>query len=257
MSSSGAARTRFWGRGHGLKSVRGSRVSLSPDGPQAATETTGRSVIVNGLWNSFSQSLPQAFSLIISIAAARFLGPSGMGRQSFIAFTMISVSQVIGEGMNASLMRSIGQARGAGQRGGDPRARALGPPILLLGGSPAASCSCSPGCSAPSPRAAWVLAGVECVLLVVQGVPWAVLTGSQKWRQASSVGLVTGVLGVPLTIGVLAAGGGIVGMFACETLIAAAAVIAITVLARRALRALPDRVDPALDLRPETGATRC
>ena len=41
----------------------------------AATNTTGASVISGGLWNSLNQTLPQGFALVISVAAARFLGP--------------------------------------------------------------------------------------------------------------------------------------------------------------------------------------
>lgn len=75
----------------------------------AAANTTGASVISGGLWNSLNQTLPQGFALVISVAAARFLGPDGMGRQSFIAFTMISITQLTSEGLKESLMRSVGR----------------------------------------------------------------------------------------------------------------------------------------------------
>ena len=52
----------------------------------AATATTGTSVLHGSLWNTASRLIPQVYSLGISVAAARFLGPNGMGRQSFIAF---------------------------------------------------------------------------------------------------------------------------------------------------------------------------
>jgi O-antigen/teichoic acid export membrane protein len=103
-----------------------------------------------------------------------------------------------------------------------------------------------------SPMTAWLLAGVECALIAGAGVPWAVLAGSQKWRQASMVGLLTTIVGMPVTIGVLAAGGGITGMFAVETVTAAAALIAMAILARGTLRTLPRHIDPARDLRRRT-----
>ena len=33
-----------------------------------------------------ANALPQLYALVLSVVAARYLGPSGMGRQSFIAF---------------------------------------------------------------------------------------------------------------------------------------------------------------------------
>jgi glycosyltransferase involved in cell wall biosynthesis/O-antigen/teichoic acid export membrane protein len=225
---------------------------LSPVGSQAANETTGRSVVVNGLWNSLNLSLPQVFSLTISIAAARFLGPSGMGRQSFIAFTMISISQVLGEGMNESLMRSIGEARGADRLGTIRGLVRWALPILLFAGLAGGAALVLAGVLGAEPQAAWLLAGIECVLLVAQGVPWAVLSGSQKWRQASTVGVVAGLCSVPITIAVLALGGGIVGMFAVELLATVGALTAISVFARKAISALPARVEVAPDLRERT-----
>jgi O-antigen/teichoic acid export membrane protein/glycosyltransferase involved in cell wall biosynthesis len=218
----------------------------------AATNTTGASVISGGLWNSLNQTLPQGFALVISVAAARFLGPDGMGRQSFIAFTMISITQLTSEGLKESLMRSVGEALGADRPGEVRGLVRWALPILLLGGLAGGAVLILAGQLGASPEAAWALAGVECVLVTAQGAPWAALVGAQKWRQASTVGLLTTMIGVPVTVLVLALGGGITGMFAVEAAGAAAALIAIVVLARRALRALPPRVEPTPDLRRRT-----
>jgi glycosyltransferase involved in cell wall biosynthesis/O-antigen/teichoic acid export membrane protein len=232
------------------------RLALEPGptmiGSHAALSTTGASVVSGGLWNTLSQALPQGFALIISVAAARFLGPDGMGRQSFIAFTMISITQVISEGLKESLMRSVGEALGADRPGAVRGLVRWALPILLFGGLAGGLVLAAAGLLGAGPTAAWLLAGVECALVTAQGVPWAVLTGGQKWRQASTVGLLTTMVGVPVTVGVLAAGGGIVGMFAVEAVTAGVALIAIAVLARRALRAFPPRIEPALDLRRRT-----
>ena len=48
--------------------------------------TTGARVVRGGLWKMLANALPQLYTLVLSIAAARYLGSSGMGRQSFIAF---------------------------------------------------------------------------------------------------------------------------------------------------------------------------
>ncbi|HXA55265.1 MAG TPA: glycosyltransferase [Solirubrobacteraceae bacterium] len=218
----------------------------------AAIGTTGASVISGGLWNTLSQSLPQGFALIISVAAARFLGPDGMGRQSFIAFTMISITQVISEGLKESLMRSVGELLGADRTGEVRGLVRWAAPTLLLGGLAGCVVLIVAAQLGASPAAAWVLAGVECLLVTVQGAPWAALAGSQKWRQASTVGLLTTAVGVPVTVGVLALGGGIVGMFAVETATAGVALVAIAILALRALRALPRHVHPAREMRQRT-----
>ena len=219
---------------------------------EAATGTTGLSVISGGIWNSFSQALPQGFALIVSVAAARYLGPDGMGRQSFIAFMMISLSQLISQGLKEALMRSIAEALGAGRRGAVRGLVGWALPILIAGGLAGGSVLAVAGLLGASPPAAWLLAGVECVLIAGAGVPWAVLAGSQKWRQASTVGLMTGMVAVPVTVGVLAAGGGITGMFAVEAVTAAVTLTALTILARRTLRTLPPHAEPARDLRHRT-----
>ena len=54
--------------------------------------------------------------MAISIAGARFLGPSGLGRQSFIAFVVATSLQVFGVGMPVALMRTVGEAVGAERR---------------------------------------------------------------------------------------------------------------------------------------------
>jgi glycosyltransferase involved in cell wall biosynthesis/O-antigen/teichoic acid export membrane protein len=220
----------------------------SPIRSEAAIATTGASVIFGSLWNSLSQTLPQLFSLIISVAAARFLGPNGMGRQSFIAFTMISLTQVVSEGLKESLMRSVGEARGAGRLAAIRRLVRWALRVQLAGGLAGAAILLIAGLLGADPQAAWLLAAVECLMLTLQGVPWAVLAGSQRWRQASMVGLMVGAVGVPVTIAVLAAGGGIVGMFAVEAVFSGVGLVGVTVLSRGTLSALPKGAEPAPDL---------
>ena len=52
---------------------------------------------------------------IISIVAARFLGPEGMGRQSFIAFISITLTTVLSSSMYVAVMRYIGETSGRGR----------------------------------------------------------------------------------------------------------------------------------------------
>lgn len=223
-------------------------------GSDAAAGTTGLSVIAGGIWNSLSQVLPQIFALILSVVAAHYLGPSGMGRQSFIAFTMISLSLFVSEGLKEALMRSIGEVLGAGRLGAVRGLVHWGLPILVSGGIAGGLVLVVAGLLGASPPAAWILAGIECALLVGAGMPWAILVGSQRWRQASIVGLATGAVALPVTIGVLEAGGGIVGIFAVEAITTAVALVLLTGLARRTLRALPSVAEIDHELRRRTAS---
>src|SRR5438105_3482580 len=82
----------------------------------SAPSSLGSVVTTRGsLWNTASRLIPQAYSLGISVAAARFLGPDAMGRQSFIAFIELSSAQLFTGGLSLALMRNIGEALGAGQ----------------------------------------------------------------------------------------------------------------------------------------------
>src|SRR5437879_6127711 len=89
-------------------------------GYDAATATTGATVLSGGAWKAASLLLPQLYALIQSIVAARFLGPAGMGVQSFIAFTELSVVNLLTVGLSISLMRYIGELLGR-RRGGEVR----------------------------------------------------------------------------------------------------------------------------------------
>jgi O-antigen/teichoic acid export membrane protein len=197
-----------------------------------AAASTGSSVLRGGFWFTASRLIPQLYSLAISIAAARFLGPSGMGRQSFIAFAEISLAVLLANGMFLALMRSVGEAVGRNRPDAlrellawglriEGAAAALGAGVLLLSAELGAR-----------PRAAWQLAAVACGIAILHTVPSAVLIGMQRWRQAAMVGLVTGAVGTPATVAVLAAGGGITGMFAVEAAVSACNLVWTGLLAR-------------------------
>ena len=58
----------------------------------AVAATTGRSQLQGLSWKVASTYVPQAYTLAVSVAAARFLIPNDLGIQSFIAFTESSVN---------------------------------------------------------------------------------------------------------------------------------------------------------------------
>jgi hypothetical protein len=75
------------------------------------------------------------------------------------------------------------------------------------------------------------------------------LTGLQRWRQATIAGLATGGLGVVATVTVLALGGGITGMFAVEAVTTTVALAWTATLARGAMSELQAEPTRALELR--------
>ena len=99
------------------------------------------------------------------------------------------------------------------------------------------------------PSAAWVLAGVATLFGIPRQAPQAVLNGAQRWRDASVSGLSIGAGATVLTIAVLAAGGGITGMFAVEAAAEAAGLVWLLILVRRFLRRLPPAGDASVPVR--------
>ena len=96
----------------------GAAVPRAPeaDEPAPRRATTGRSVLHGGLWYVASYAIPQVYTLVVSIVAARFLGPHGMGRQSFIAFVSLATDDLLSSSIYVALMRYIGESVGRGRR---------------------------------------------------------------------------------------------------------------------------------------------
>lgn len=215
----------------------------------AAANTTGASILAGGVWKTASGVVPQFYVLAQSVAAARFLGPGGMGLQSFIAFAEFAVVTLVASGLSVALMRYIGETLGRGQ----PEAlralvrwawRVLGAGALAGGGILLGAAA-----AGANPRAAWLLAAVAGTVGILHTVPSAVLIGAQRWRDASIVGLVTGTIATAATIAVLWLGGGIVGMFAVEAAIAVLNLLWTGAYARRALPAVATIPGSPVELR--------
>jgi O-antigen/teichoic acid export membrane protein len=200
-----------------------------------ATATTSASVARASLWTIASRVVPQFNILAISIAAARFLGPEDFGRQSFIAFVVVSATLLFNAGFGNALSRYMSETLGARRPEGARDLVSFGWQVelacaVLAGGALAAA-----GALGADPPAAWLLAGVVVAIGVMHAVPSSVLAALQLWRQAAIVGLVSGTVAVPATIAVLAAGGGITGMFAVEAVIAGANLVWTGALASKGL----------------------
>ena len=210
--------------------------------------TSGGAVLRGGLWYLASRLVPQFYSLVIAIAAARFLGPDDMGRQSFIAFVALTLTAVLTYSLYGALVRFIGETLGRGRpelvRGLLLWAMGVHLVAALVGGSVLLAVGLGGG----EPANAWLLAAVVCAIGVLHALPSAALAGMQRFREASIVGLVTGLVGVPATIAVLAADGGITGMFAVEAAIGVLTLTWTGTLARRHVTALAPQPEPAREL---------
>jgi O-antigen/teichoic acid export membrane protein len=237
------------------------RTAGAQDGPPAgsgpasdvpattAAATTSESVLRGGAWNTLAQVLPQVYTVVVSVVAARYLGPDGMGQQSFIAFAQLSVVMLFTGGLPVALMRFLGEAVGAGRPGAVRTVLRWAWGLEAAGALLGAAVLVAVGLAREDLRSAWLFAAAACALTVMHTVPSAALIGLQRWRPLSLVGITTGLLSVVATIAVLAAGYGIVGMFAVEAVISLANLLWATVLARRALAAAAPEPEPADDLK--------
>jgi PST family polysaccharide transporter len=211
-------------------------------GADPAASMTAATLFRGGAWNTASRLIPQLYVLAISIAGARFLGAEAFGRQSFIAFVELSLILLLTGGLSIAATRYVGDALGRRQPEAvvslarwvwavEAFAAVLGGAVLLAAAAAGAD-----------PEAAWVLAAIACALGILHSAPSALLAGAQRWRAASVVGLVTGAGATVATVAVLAAGGGITGMFAVEAAVVAVNLGWTTLLARRMLAEVVPRV---------------
>jgi O-antigen/teichoic acid export membrane protein len=173
------------------------------------------------LWSAMLQTLPQIYTLVQSVVAARVLGPHDMGRQSFIAFVALTVNLFVTGGLPAILARQVGELVGSRRR---DALRALSrwalrtQSVLAVIG---ASFVVAIGLLRSDLVGAWIFAALACGFAVLHTAPYSVLVGTQRWRQAATLGLCLGGFGTAATVTVLLLGGGITGMFAIEAVVAA------------------------------------
>lgn len=205
---------------------------------EVALSTTGARAFRGGLWQSAAQVAPYAYTVVASVVAARILGPDRMGRQSFIAFTVVATQTLATGGFGNAIVRYVGELKGQGRVQLLPSlaawswktAGALGATCaLVLGGVAAAGAT---------PTLAWVFAAVAAFAGAVNRAPGGVLLGAQGWRSHAVVAIVTGFVAVVATIVVLALGGGISGMLGVSAAGAVAMLGWLTILERRLIKPL-------------------
>lgn len=211
----------------------------------AAEATTGQTVLTGGLWHGLSLLLPQLYTVVISVAAARILGPDDLGRQSFIAFVQISAVMLVSGGLAKAVARFSGEAMGRGRPDVLWSLVRWAWSVTLAAGTLGGLMLVAFAAARPELRSAWLLAAVVVLLGALHAIPTAVLIGIQQWRAATVAGVVTGTVGLVAMVTVLAAGGGIVGMFAVEAVVAAINLAWLGSLARRTIRSMASCAGPA------------
>jgi O-antigen/teichoic acid export membrane protein len=229
-----------------------------PPGSTAATgeapaspgaPVTARGLATGGAWTVAGRTLPLFYTFVISVAAARILGPTAMGQLALIVFTASTAMALLTIGLAGAFTRFIGESLGRGE--GDAarllvRSAAM---LAVVGALVSIAAFAVVAASASSLRTAWLFAGVWTAATIVHAVPSVLLSGAQRWRQAIIVGLTTGTIHVALALGVLAAGGGVAELVAIDALVAVVNVFGTVWLARRELRSFAPVSARTRDLR--------
>ena len=218
-------------------------------GQAAAEATTGRTVLVGSLWNVPGRLVPQVYALITSVVAARVLGPELMGRLTLLTFAGATLIVLLSAGLNNALVRYASEAIG---RGRADAVRLLWRWAWLVEGVcavVAAAVLVGLGLAGADPRSGWLLVGAAAAIGVLHSVPSALLFATQRWRQAVTVGLVTGSVHTAASVVVLAAGGGITALLAVDASIGLVNLVWTALLGRRELRRLPAAGSGSEDLR--------
>ncbi len=214
------------------------------DEPDGAAATTSSSVLRGGTWYLASYGIPQLYTAITSIVAARFLGKDDFGQQSFIALNAILLATLLSSSMYVAVMRHVGETVGAGRTELLRSLLRWAWRVEAVAAIAAAAILGAFAFAGAEPTGAWALAGFVSALTILHTVPTAVLIGLQRIRAAAIVGLSTGFVSTIATALVLWAGGGITGMFAVEVVAGIANLAWTGTLARRALGPAP-AVEPA------------
>jgi O-antigen/teichoic acid export membrane protein len=214
-----------------------------------ASATTARTLLSGGLWSTAARVIPQLYTLVLLVAAARFLGAERLGRQSFIAFVELSVVMLATAGMPTALMRYVGETLGRGEGGAVRGLVAWAWRIEAVAAAVGGGILGAAATLGADPAGAWILAAVATTMGILHTVPSSLLIGAQRWREAALAGLVTGTVATPATVAVLAAGGGITGMFAVEACASVAILAWTAALARRATHEVAPLPAPSDELR--------
>jgi O-antigen/teichoic acid export membrane protein len=202
-------------------------------------DTSVAKVARGSMWELSAFALPQVYIVITSALIARALGPSGFGRLTFIGSLQMAIVTVCEWGVPYATIRFIAELLGADRRAAVAgvvrwtyRLTGIGAAVGLLIVAGIAA-------SGATPHVAWFLAAAATPFAIMHSAPSSVLTGSQRWRDARIMGMVTGFGAMVAKVVVVILGGGIAPLFAVDLAVAAVNFTGTQVLARRVTGPLP------------------
>jgi O-antigen/teichoic acid export membrane protein len=226
---------------HGSR-LTSSATQDSPFGDHAAT--AGAHVFRGSLWTLAGSLAPYAYTTFVSIVAARVLGPSGMGRQSFISFVVLTTMTLCSAGFPLGITRYIGEIIGRRREDLIPSLVFWSWRVELAAGSIGSGALLAAAALGATPRAAWTFGAVAVLAGVLHKVPASVLNGTQRWRQNSVITLVTGGATAAATTAALLAGAGITGIFVALAAANVSMLVWASVIVRRLVRRIQVRPKP-------------
>jgi O-antigen/teichoic acid export membrane protein len=224
---------------------------MSGSGPEdPGAVPLGRTVLSGGLWVVGGRTLPLVYTLVISVVAARVLGPALMGQLALITFAAASILALLVFAPAGAMTRTIGEALGRGEADAVRSLVGWAWKVAFALAALALAIFGSLSLVVDSHALAWALAGVWTATTALHAVPSVLLSGAQRWREAIVVGLTTGLVHVAAALAVLAAGGGITELIAVDAAVGAVNVVGTVWLARRVLATYPAPSASTTDLRP-------
>jgi O-antigen/teichoic acid export membrane protein len=185
----------------------------APSPFEDSVERAGARMVRGGVWQTAAQLAPFVMTALISIVAARALGPDGMGRQSYISFIVISTITVCSAGFATALPRYVAEFIGKRDDGKILSLYAWAWRIELVAAGIAAAVLLMIAALGATPRLAWIFAAIGAFAGILHKVPASVLVGSQRWRQSSFVIIACLVGTTVVTMAALLLGGGITSIF--------------------------------------------
>jgi O-antigen/teichoic acid export membrane protein len=213
----------------------------------AASSVRG-TVFRGSAWQTAGRLIPQAYTLVTSIVAAHVLGAAGVGRLSFILFVELTLVTLFTAGFPGALARFVAEAAGAGRPGAIRALASWFARFEAFGAFAGGAVLVVIALLGAEPQSAWFFAAIACSAGILQAIPSNVLVGLQRWREATIVGLVTGVLATIAKVSLLASGYGIPALLAVDAVVRTVNYLGSEILARWAMARAAARREPAPDL---------
>ncbi|WP_030013580.1 lipopolysaccharide biosynthesis protein [Curtobacterium sp. S6] len=180
---------------------------------------TIKSVGYGAAWNIIAQVLPQGLTLIQSLVVARLLGPQDQGIQSFMIFVAMTCATVFAVGLPLAVQKNVSASLGEGSAEKSSYCLHLGIRWSFIPGIGAAVVTLIVGrCIYQEHVWAWLIIAVYAAAVAVHAVSAQALLGLRQYRQASITGVVAQIIAVPVTVILLVAGQGILGIVIVTTL---------------------------------------